>query len=45
VHVRSGTRHGVHNPADVPVRLIEVQCGGDLDEDDTGHSDDITGRG
>jgi mannose-6-phosphate isomerase-like protein (cupin superfamily) len=45
VHVRSGARHGVHNPADIPVRLIEVQCGGDLDEDDTGHSDDITGRG
>ena len=44
VHVPLGARHRMENPGDVPMRLIEVQCGDYLGEDDIIRYDDIYGR-
>ncbi len=43
VHVPPGARHRVENVTAVPVRLIEVQCGGYLGEDDIVRHDDAPG--
>ena len=39
-----GARHRLENPGDVPMHLIEVQCGGYLGEDDIVRFDDVYGR-
>jgi mannose-1-phosphate guanylyltransferase / mannose-6-phosphate isomerase len=39
-----GERHRLENPGDVPLRLIEVQSGGYLGEDDIVRFDDAYGR-
>jgi len=44
VHVPLGARHRMENPGEVPMRLIEVQCGDYLGEDDITRYEDIYGR-
>ena len=44
VHVPLGARHRMENPGEVPMRLIEVQCGDYLGEDDIIRYEDIYGR-
>jgi mannose-1-phosphate guanylyltransferase/mannose-6-phosphate isomerase len=44
VHVPLGARHRIENPGDLPMQIIEVQCGGYLGEDDIVRYDDIYGR-
>jgi mannose-1-phosphate guanylyltransferase/mannose-6-phosphate isomerase len=44
VHVPLGARHRMENPGEVPMRLIEVQCGDYLGEDDIVRYDDVYGR-
>jgi mannose-1-phosphate guanylyltransferase/mannose-6-phosphate isomerase len=44
VHVPLGARHRMENPGAVPMRLIEVQCGDYLGEDDIIRYDDVYGR-
>jgi mannose-1-phosphate guanylyltransferase / mannose-6-phosphate isomerase len=39
-----GARHRLENPGDVPMHLIEVQCGDYLGEDDIIRFDDVYGR-
>jgi mannose-1-phosphate guanylyltransferase / mannose-6-phosphate isomerase len=39
-----GARHRMENPGEVPMRLIEVQCGDYLGEDDIIRYEDIYGR-
>jgi mannose-1-phosphate guanylyltransferase/mannose-6-phosphate isomerase len=43
-HIPLGARHRLENPSAAPVRVIEVQCGGYLGEDDIVRHDDIYGR-
>ena len=44
VHVPLGARHRMENPSAVPMRLIEVQCGTYLGEDDIIRYEDVYGR-
>jgi mannose-1-phosphate guanylyltransferase/mannose-6-phosphate isomerase len=44
VHVPLGARHRMENPGAVPMRLIEVQCGAYLGEDDIIRYEDVYGR-
>jgi mannose-1-phosphate guanylyltransferase/mannose-6-phosphate isomerase len=44
VHVPLGARHRMENPGAVPMRLIEVQCGDYLGEDDIIRYEDVYGR-
>jgi mannose-1-phosphate guanylyltransferase / mannose-6-phosphate isomerase len=44
VHVPLGARHRMENPGEVPMRLIEVQCGDYLGEDDIIRYEDVYGR-
>ena len=44
VHIPLGAKHRMENPTEVPMHLIEVQCGGYLGEDDIVRYDDIYGR-
>jgi mannose-6-phosphate isomerase-like protein (cupin superfamily) len=44
VHVPLGARHRMENPGTVPMRLIEVQCGDYLGEDDIIRYEDVYGR-
>jgi mannose-1-phosphate guanylyltransferase/mannose-6-phosphate isomerase len=44
VHVPLGARHRMENPGEAPMRLIEVQCGDYLGEDDIVRYEDIYGR-
>jgi mannose-1-phosphate guanylyltransferase / mannose-6-phosphate isomerase len=44
VHVPLGARHRMENPGEEPMRLIEVQCGDYLGEDDIIRYEDIYGR-
>jgi mannose-1-phosphate guanylyltransferase/mannose-6-phosphate isomerase len=44
VHIPLGARHRMENPGEVPMHLIEVQCGTYLGEDDIIRYDDVYGR-
>jgi mannose-1-phosphate guanylyltransferase/mannose-6-phosphate isomerase len=44
VHIPLGAKHRMENPGDVPMHLIEVQCGGYLGEDDIIRYEDVYGR-
>jgi mannose-1-phosphate guanylyltransferase/mannose-6-phosphate isomerase len=44
VHVPLGARHRMENPGAAPMRLIEVQCGDYLGEDDIVRYEDVYGR-
>ena len=44
VHIPKGARHRLENPGEVPLQLIEVQCGEYLGEDDIIRFDDVYGR-
>ncbi|MEM7021190.1 MAG: mannose-1-phosphate guanylyltransferase/mannose-6-phosphate isomerase [Pseudomonadota bacterium] len=44
VHIPLGAKHRMENLGDVPMHLIEVQCGGYLGEDDIVRYDDVYGR-
>jgi mannose-1-phosphate guanylyltransferase/mannose-6-phosphate isomerase len=44
VHIPAGTIHRLANPNDVPLHLIEVQCGSYLGEDDIVRLEDEYGR-
>jgi mannose-1-phosphate guanylyltransferase/mannose-6-phosphate isomerase len=44
VHVPLGAIHRMENPGDVPMHLIEVQCGSYLGEDDIVRYEDVYGR-
>ena len=44
VHVPLGARHRMENPGAAPMRLIEVQCGDYLGEDDIIRYEDVYGR-
>jgi len=44
VHIPLGARHRMENPGEVPMHLIEVQCGGYLGEDDIVRYEDVYGR-
>jgi len=39
-----GEKHRLENPGDTPLRLVEVQCGGYLGEDDIVRFEDVYGR-
>lgn len=43
-YIPKQTRHRLENPGDVPVRIIEVQCGDYVGEDDIVRFDDQYGR-
>jgi mannose-1-phosphate guanylyltransferase/mannose-6-phosphate isomerase len=43
-YVPVGTRHRLENPGEVPLHLIEVQCGNYLGEDDIVRLEDTYGR-
>ena len=36
--------HRLHDPADQPLHIVEVQCGDDLDEADIERLEDLYGR-
>jgi mannose-1-phosphate guanylyltransferase / mannose-6-phosphate isomerase len=44
VHIPLGARHRMENPGEVPMHLIEVQCGDYLGEDDIVRYEDVYGR-
>jgi mannose-1-phosphate guanylyltransferase / mannose-6-phosphate isomerase len=44
-YIPAGTTHRLANPGEVPLHLIEVQCGSYLGEDDIVRLDDVYGRG
>lgn len=44
VHIPQGAKHRMANPGEVPMHLIEVQCGGYLGEDDIVRYEDVYGR-
>lgn len=44
-YIPQGTRHRLENPYDVPLRIIEVQSGDYLGEDDIERFEDVYGRG
>jgi mannose-1-phosphate guanylyltransferase/mannose-6-phosphate isomerase len=44
VHIPLGAKHRMENPGDVPMHLIEVQCGDYLGEDDIVRYEDVYGR-
>jgi mannose-1-phosphate guanylyltransferase / mannose-6-phosphate isomerase len=44
VHIPLGARHRMENPGEVPMHLIEVQCGAYLGEDDIVRYEDVYGR-
>ena len=44
LYIPAGTQHRLRNPGKVPLRLIEVQCGPYLGEDDIVRLDDDYGR-
>jgi mannose-1-phosphate guanylyltransferase / mannose-6-phosphate isomerase len=44
VHIPLGARHRMENPGQVPMHLIEVQCGDYLGEDDIIRYEDVYGR-
>jgi mannose-1-phosphate guanylyltransferase / mannose-6-phosphate isomerase len=44
VHIPLGAKHRMENPGEVPMHLIEVQCGGYLGEDDIVRYEDVYGR-
>ena len=44
VHIPLGAKHRMENPGDVPMHLIEVQCGSYLGEDDIIRYEDVYGR-
>lgn len=44
VYIPKSTKHRVGNPWDIPLEMIEVQCGEYLGEDDIVRFDDIYGR-
>ena len=44
VYIPAGTRHRLANPGDVPLHLIEVECGSYLGEDDIVRFEDNYGR-
>jgi mannose-1-phosphate guanylyltransferase/mannose-6-phosphate isomerase len=44
VHIPIGATHRIENPGDVPVHIIEVQCGDYLGEDDIVRFEDKYGR-
>ena len=44
VHIPLGARHRMENPGEGPMRLIEVQCGDYLGEDDIVRYEDVYGR-
>ncbi|MDP6953305.1 MAG: phosphomannose isomerase type II C-terminal cupin domain, partial [Alphaproteobacteria bacterium] len=43
-YIPIGARHRLENPGDVPLRIVEVQCGDYLGEDDIIRFDDAYGR-
>ncbi len=43
-YIPIGARHRLENPAEVPLRIVEVQCGDYLGEDDIVRFDDAYGR-
>ena len=43
-HIPLGEKHRLENPGDVPLHLIEVQCGSYLGEDDIVRFEDAYGR-
>ena len=43
-YIPAGTKHRLANPGEVPLELIEVQCGAYLGEDDITRFDDEYGR-
>ena len=43
-YIPIGARHRLENPGKVPLRIVEVQCGGYLGEDDITRFDDAYGR-
>ena len=43
-YIPHATRHSLENPGKIPLRLIEVQSGGYLGEDDIVRFEDIYGR-
>ena len=45
IYVPLGKPHRIHNPGRIPLRLIEVQSGSYLEEDDIVRTDDQYGRG
>ena len=44
-YIPVGTIHRLRNPGDVPLHIIEVQCGDYLGEDDIERFEDVYGRG
>ena len=42
--IPQGALHRLHNPADEPLHIVEVQCGDDLDEADIERLEDLYGR-
>lgn len=44
IHIPVGTRHRLENPGKIPLRVVEVQCGSYLGEDDIVRVDDVYGR-
>jgi mannose-1-phosphate guanylyltransferase/mannose-6-phosphate isomerase len=44
VHIPLGAIHRMENPGDLPMHLIEVQCGSYLGEDDIVRYEDVYGR-
>jgi len=43
-YIPTGTTHRLVNPGDVPLELVEVQCGSYLGEDDIVRLEDVYGR-
>ncbi len=43
-YIPIGARHRLENPGEVPLRIVEVQCGDDVSEDDIIRFDDVYGR-
>ncbi len=43
-YIPTGAQHRLENPGDVPLRIVEVQCGDYLGEDDIIRFDDVYGR-
>ncbi len=43
-YIPIGARHRLENPGKVPLKIVEVQCGGYLGEDDITRFDDAYGR-
>jgi mannose-1-phosphate guanylyltransferase/mannose-6-phosphate isomerase len=44
IHIPAGSRHRLENPGRIPLKVIEVQCGSYLGEDDIVRVEDVYGR-